>query len=284
MVNWLAAESRRLQQTIAVYSVGAESVADFRDAGFAVNKFGEEPVLPLGAIDWRGHAFEWVRRQTRACRRRGLAVQEVRDEATRAELAVELVEIQTADLLHRIYSRPLRLLEGQFDAGSLQRRRLFVVRSSTGSGGIEAFLAASPILDGQQWAFETYRKRTTAPRGTMPFLFRSVIDQLQAEGVAQVSLCLVPGRNVCSDGDVTCDRRIRWLLELWYKRLHWLFNVAGQDFFKSRFRPEYVERFLCVYPQNTWLSFLSFLKVAGGLHPDLKNLARRAWPWRRKIR
>ncbi len=129
--------------------------------------------------------------------------------------------------------------------------------------------------NGKEWAFETYRKRHTAPRGTIPFLFREVMDFMREEGIEQVSLCLVPGKGVQSDVTTHADSRIRWLLKTWYSHLNFLFNTAGQDFFKSRFRPRYRNRYLCVYPANTLGSFTSFLRTSGAIRPNLRNMFQR---------
>lgn len=271
MVQWLKDISSKQRQTILVYSVCDNELDEYRRAGYAINKFGEEPIVDLANMDWKGSAFEWVRRQTNFCVRAGLEVVEIRDAKTQHELASQLDEIHDDDLSNRVYSKPLKLLEGEFNSKSLHRRRLFVARNRE-TQHIEGFLATSPMNDGKSWAFETYRKRRTAPRGTIPFLFRMVMDIMRSEGVEQASLCVVPGRGAQHDRTAHADRRIRWLLETWYKRLNFMFNTAGQDFFKSRFRPRYQNRYICVYPANTVGSFTSFLKTSGAFRPNFRNL------------
>lgn len=276
MVRWLKEVSETQKKTLAVYSVSADEAPLFVDAGFEVSKFGEEPVLDLGRISWRGREFEWVRRQTNFCLRSALEVVEIAAEAERRALSDELTEIMFEDLKPRTYPKPLRLLEGQFDPLQLFRRRLFVARSQT-TGRIEGFLACSPMLNGNAWAFETYRKRADAPRGTTPFLFRDVIDRLQAEGVRNVSLCLVPGRGVDGNANPRSQKMVRLAMSLWYKRLNFLFNTKGQDYFKSRFRPRYVNRYICVTPNTTVRSIFSFLVATGGIKPHIGNLIRNLW-------
>ena len=273
-VRWLKRVANERKKTIAVYSVSAEDVSLFHEAGFAVNKFGEEAVIDLGKVDWRGSCFEWVRRQTSFCRRHGLSVAEIVSAEEQSSLAAELAEVFSEDLGGRVYSRPLKLLEGEFEPRMLGRRRLFVARRE-GSDRIEGFLIANPMDNGTAWSFETYRKRSDSTRGTIPFLFREVIDRLQSEGARRVSLCLIPGKGVESDSSITADRRVRWLLELWYGRLQFLFNVSGQDYFKSRFRPHYQDRYICVYPRNSWCSVLSFLRTSGALCPNYGNILRK---------
>ncbi len=272
-VQWLHRVSVANRKTVAVYSVAEEDVPLFLDAGYEVSKFGEEPLLDLGDITWKGKNFEWVRRQTNLCLRAGLKVEEVVDEQARHDLAEELVEILHEDLNTRTYSKPLRLLEGEFDPFLLFRRRLFVARAPD-TGRIEGFLACSPMLNGQAWGFETYRKRNDAVRGTIPFLFRSVIDQLQQEGVRLVSLCLVPGKGATENPNPSSSFLVRFSLSMWYERLNFLFNTRGQNYFKTRFRPRFVNRYICVTPGTTPRSIMSFLGVAGALRPNILNIFR----------
>ncbi len=276
MVRWLKDVSETNRKTIVAYSIEHEEASLFADAGFEVSKFGEEPLLDLGAITWQGKEFEWVRRQTSFCLRAGLEVVEIRDEAERHALADELLEIMHEDLKPRTYSQPLRLLEGQFDPYRLYRRRLFLARSRT-TGRIEGFLACSPMRNGLAWAFETYRKRSSSPRGTIPFLFRDVIDRLQAEGVTTISLCLIPGRGM----EEKTAHRSHWMarlaISLWYTHFNSLFNTRGQDHFKSRFRPRYVNRYICVTPKTSIRSISSFLVTTGAIRPNVRNLLRNLW-------
>ena len=276
MAHWLAGLSEQQNKTIAVYNVNRHDAALLQDEGFIVNKFGEEPVLNPQQQTWSGRRFEWVRRQSNFCRRAGVVVEEIAAADQQAELGDTLLEIMNDDLSGRTFDKPLRLLEGQFHPHQLQRRRLFVARRAD-DDDIEGFLACSPLHGGRGWAFETYRKRSESTRGLTAHLFRSVCDQLKAEGVERVSLCLVPGRNVAQSAFPTDDGRLRWLLEAWYGRLGILFNAKGQDHFKSRFRPNYEDRYLCVNPGSTVFSILSFLRTSGALKANWWNLSRQAW-------
>jgi len=273
-IHYLKQVAQFHRRTVAVYSVGAEDAPLFREAGYAVNKFGEEPVLDLVDLRWQGKSFEWVRRQTNFCRRQGLDVVEITSPEHQRALASELTDVFFDDLRDRVYSHPLRLLEGEFNPHFLGRRRLFVARQQS-SQRTEGFLIISPMENGTCWAFETYRKRRDAVRGTIPFLFREVSDRLQLEGVRRVSLCLVPGKGVELDTAAEADARVRWLLKLWYGRLDLLFSASGQDYFKSRFRPAYIDRYLCVYPHNSWRSIISFVKTSGAFRVNVWNLLRK---------
>lgn len=276
IIDWLSKVARARRLTIALYSIGPDEVDLFHKAGWEINKVGEEPVLDLKQLTWQGKDFEWVRRQSNFCKRAGIEILEIRDDAEKHRLADELVSILHEDLAGRTFPKPLRLLEGEFDPYALYRRRLFLARSSE-SGRIEGFLACSPMLNGSIWAFETYRKRKDAPRGVIPYLFREVADRLKQEGVDQVSLCLVPGKGISPKTSPGGYWLATWSLSLWYKRMNFLFNSQGQNYFKSRFRPRFIDRYICVTPHSSLLSISSFLYTTGAYSPNLVNTFRNLW-------
>src|SRR5262249_58169779 len=105
----------------------------------------------------------------------------------------ELHEVSAQSLSQKAQA-PMKFFEGQFDDHELGLRRLFVARSDYGAGRVEGLVICNPVRNGSAWATELYRRRTDSVRGTMAFLFHHVMNQLQAEGVRQLGLCLDPGR------------------------------------------------------------------------------------------
>lgn len=276
IVQWLKQVSDKSGKTLILYSIRESWMPTFRDAGFEINMLGTEPILELGEITWSGSKLSWVRRQTSFCKRAGLEVVEIEQADEQLALADELNEILMEDLAWRTFPKPLRLLEGEFDPHRLKRRRLFVARNADDKT-VCGFLAASPMLDGTEWAFETYRKRDNAPRGTIAFLFRSVIDQLQSEGARRVSLCLVPGKHVDHPDFAMGPAMPRRLMNISYRHMPFIFNIQGQDYFKQRFRPDEEPRYTCVSTVSSIGTLYSFLKTTGALAPSLRNLTRNLW-------
>lgn len=272
VIHWMKQIAETQKIGIAVYSVNESELPHYISEGYEYTKFGEEPILDLGDLEWKGKPFEWVRRQTNFCQRAGLRVTEIANHQIDETIAQEMNEIIDQDLSSRTFTKPLRLLVGEFNSSELHRKRLFVVQAEN-SNRIEAFLACNPMQNGTQWAFETFRKRNDCPRGAMAFLFRTVIDQLQDEGVDRVSLCLVPGRGVEEWNGERTYKLTHTLLKLWYRRMNFLFNVRGQEHFKARFRPRFESRYLCVTPHSSLYSVYSFLKTVGALYPNYYNLA-----------
>lgn len=268
------------RHTINAYSILDKDLPLLERAGFQINKFGEEPVLPLGDVDWKGKPYEWIRRQSNYCERQGVVCSEVRrDQLAVAEwesIKGELFRILKEDLSHRPYPHELQLLEGRLMPEHLGRRRLFVARREN-HPGLEAYLVCNPMRGGREWAFESYRRSGDATRGVMAHLMRTTIDVLQAEGVEQVDFCVIPGEGVRQQSHPSESWMVRRALDMWYRRLDLLMGFQGQAHFKSRFRPRMINRYVCAYPHATMWSILSFLRTAGAFSPSYLNVTRAAW-------
>lgn len=266
--------------SINVYSILDKDLPLLERAGYQINKFGEEPVLDLGAVDWKGKPYEWIRRQANYCERHGVTCAEVqRSQLAPMEweaLKSELVQVLREDLQHRPFPHELLLLEGRLFPDLLGRRRLFVARRE-GQPGIEAFLICNPMRGGREWGFESYRRRQDATRGVMAYLMKTTIDSLQTEGVEQVDFCVVPGRNTRVKSHPSESWMVQRGLDFWYRRLDFLMGFQGQEYFKSRFRPRMVNRYVCAAPKATPWSILSFLRTAGAFSPSYRNVARAIW-------
>ncbi len=277
LIQFLAEYGREHKKTIACYSINIPDSERFIQAGWETTKFGEEPVFELDDLTWSGKQYEWIRRQQNYCRRQGVAYEEIhRDQISETEwnqLAREIMDILQDDLRDRPYPRELYMLEGRLLLDHLGRRRLFIARKSKNEP-LEAFLICNPMLNGTGWAFESYRKSKQSTRGVVAFLMKSVADQMREEGVRWISLCMVPGKGVGEYTAPGMSRLVRFSMNFWYNYANWMFNSRGQCHFKSRFRPEFQCRFVCVTPGSTIRSIYNFLKTTGGFDFSLKNVVR----------
>jgi phosphatidylglycerol lysyltransferase len=265
---------------IACYSIGERDRLLFEEAGWEVTKFGEETTLKLASLQWTGKPYEWVRRQSNYCRRMGLIAKEVNrptmSEASWTQMATELFEIQKDDLQHRFYSQELNLLVGKLQPDQLGRRRLFVAENTT-TGQIEAFIVANPMRGGKAWAFEMFRKRQHATRGAIPFLIKSITELLRAEGVEEVSLCILLWKDILNFKGKRTSQLVRWALVFGYHVGNSIYRTKGLSHFKTRFRPDLSNSYLCVTPRSTVFSTISFLCVVGALSFNARNAARMVW-------
>jgi phosphatidylglycerol lysyltransferase len=256
------------------YNVKDQDLELFREAGYQVTKWGEEPIVDLQACTWSGKPYEWVRRQTNFCRRAGITIVEHRrvemdDDAWHALLG-RLREVSDSLLATKAHRDEIQLLEGQLEVAGWGRRRLFVAYSQDATPQIEGFLVALPMNGGRSWSFEMYRHRPDAIRGVVPHLFHEVMLRMKEEGIESVSLCLLPGIG-CDEplpGDCALTRRS---LCFGKKHLNFLFDFAGLYHFKSRFRPRFENLYICSRPRTTVLSTLALFRMSGMLTFDAKK-------------
>jgi phosphatidylglycerol lysyltransferase len=256
------------------YNIGEKDLPLFREHGYQVTKWGEEPFVDLQECTWSGKPYEWVRRQTNYCRRAGVTIIEHKrhemDDDSWTALLKQLRAVSDSLLATKAHSGEIKLVEGQLEVAGWGRRRLFVAYSQNSTPRIEGFLIALPMNGGRSWSFEMYRHRPDAIRGVVPHLFHEVMIRMKAEGIETVSLCLLPGIG-CEEplpGDCALTRRS---LTFGKKRLNFLFDFAGLYHFKSRFRPRYEARYVCSRPRSTALTIFALFRMSGILTFDPKK-------------
>jgi phosphatidylglycerol lysyltransferase len=280
VISQLGDLARQTKRLIACYSISDWDRPLFEEAGWEVTKFGEETSLKLDSLNWSGKPFEWVRRQFNFCQRMGLTCREVSqdlmDNDSWEKLTAELFEIQQDDLKDRVYSTELTFLIGKLQPDNLCRRRLFVAEDP-GKSRIEAFIIANPMRGGKGWAFEMFRKRQSAPRGTIPFLIKWTIDRLKTEGAEEVSLCMLVWKGSRTFKGKRTSPLVRWGLALAYHLGNSFYNTKGMTHFKTRFRPELSNCYTCVTPKATILSSVNFFYTIGAFNFSLRNILRNGW-------
>ncbi len=249
---------------------------DMRDLlarhGFQANKFGLSAIVDLIHTDWTGKRYEWLRRQTSYCQRQGLTVQECsKPSCSTADwqaLTSELLDIEKQFLTDRSHGGHLRHVVGHFGGNLSPRQRLFIARQRK-TGVIEAFVICNPSLGGQRFVLECFRRRLDAHRGVIAYLLHQAMRQLQAEGVAEADLCMVPFINC--DAPLPGDHWLaRKAIALTGRHLNWIYDAQGLFHFKSRFRPEFRELYVCARPgidlgaMHYIIAECGFLKLSPG--------------------
>ena len=261
------------------YNIGEDALPLFRQQGFQVTKWGEEPLLDTRNLTWSGHEYEWVRRQTNYCRRQKTVVAECRQAdylcGEWTKLTDEIRAIAAECLSTKPQRGEVQFFNGSVDPPHWDRRRLFVARSESGTGRIEGFLICLPYNEGREWAIESYRHRLDAPRGVVPFMIHEAVNCLKAEGVESVSLCLCPAvryEELPQDSWI-----IRRCLQFGFNYASAFFDMPGEYHFKSRFRPRFIRRYICHWPRASAGSMWSTVSLSAALDLDLQKLGRNLW-------
>jgi phosphatidylglycerol lysyltransferase len=260
--------------TVSIYCLNRNDADLLEPLGFETTKYGEEASILLSNLSWSGKKMEWVRRQVNYVKRHEVVFEEVTTPDTYAEdCAINLDKIEEVSGEHlsgKVQKGVIPFFEGCLLPGYIHRRRIFVARSTETGSRIEGFVVCNPFENGRQWAIEMYRQRSDAVRGTIPFLFHQTINHFQQEGADLVSLSPVPALR-CETPLPDDSPLVRRILGFWYNHWNYVFDVPGIFHFKSRFRPDFSDIFVCVYPKATVRSVWAYAICSKTL--DIKYIA-----------
>lgn len=258
--------------TLAFFNLDRAQLPVFRERGFEITRIGHDAIVDLRRLTWEGGEYAWVRRQSNFCQRRGLVCSEYRPDLVpadqRSRVAAELAEVSEEHLRTTLHGNGLRYFVGRVDARRLGRRRVFLARAGHGCGRIEGFILCNPCRGGERWAVETLRRRSAATRGVIPFIVHHALQTLKDEGVAQVSLSMVPAL-LCDEPQPGDSTLVRGFMRVSVTRLGAFLDLQGIYHFKSRFRPQLEGCYLAAYPRMTVWSLRACLKTWGihRIHP-----------------
>jgi len=240
---------------ISFFSIDEPDAELFRERGFQVSRFGVDARIELEGMEWRGKPYEWVRRQANFVSRHSVSFEECLWESLSGEETLQLFEelqvVSDEHIAGKTQDGEIPFFEGRLVPGHMHRRRIFLAKGDNGCGRIEGFVVCNPMQGGESWSLEMYRQRKDAPRGTIPYLFKQVIEQLKAEGVEHVSICPVP--TIGTERELRGSAfPVRVGMYGWRKLGSVIFDCKGLYHFKSRFRPEFHDLFICAYPSSNW--------------------------------
>lgn len=272
---------------ISFFSIDEPDAELFREAGFQVSRFGVDSRIELDGMEWRGKPYEWVRRQSNYVSRQAVTFEECSwefySDEERSRLYEELRIVADEHIAGKSQSGEIPFFEGQLVPGHMHRRRLFLARADNGSGRIEGFVICNPMQGGESWSIEMYRQRTDAPRGTIPYLFKQVIDLLKTEGVERVSICPVP--TIGTDRELPGSAfPVRAGMYFWRKLGSIIFDCKGLYHFKSRFRPQFHDVFICAYPGSNWGAVWAYMMTIKSFDVKVGTVLKKLFTFNRQRR
>lgn len=252
-----------------VFNIDETQLPPFRKWGFQITKVGENTVIDLENCTWRGKPYEWVRRQSNFCRRKGLVAEELLHESANdaqwSEVVAELESVSDQYLKTKPHGRHMKHFVARFNPSWLRRRRMFFARDADGTGRIEGFIICNPSHGGRRWSIETSRFRPDATRGVIPYLMHHAMQTFQNEGRQEASLCMVPCLR-CDEPLPGDSGLVRRFLSMAGVRLGVIYDIHGMYHFRSRFRPSFQNTYMAVYPKATLWSLRAALKLWGADH------------------
>ncbi|PSB30331.1 phosphatidylglycerol lysyltransferase domain-containing protein [Stenomitos frigidus] len=227
------------------YEAAPDQLSLYETLGFRCVQIGEEAVIDLKTFNLKGKANQNLRTALNRLTKTGHSLQ-VFEPPISDELIQRLKPVSD-EWLQMKNGAEKRFSIGWFDPAYLKECYLAVVYDV--HGGIIAFSNLLTGYNRQEVTVDLMRHRQDVEKGTMEFLFASVIQHFQKIGYDSFNFSLSPLAGV---GETPEAKRVEKGLHYFFEHLNQFYNFKGLHQFKEKFQPHWEPRYL-IYPSLTTL-------------------------------
>lgn len=226
----------------AFYQISPLLLAACADVGLRAFKLGELAVVDLARFEMKGSRFANLRQSHSRGLREGLVFSVVLPDAL-GTLVADLRAVSDGWLAHHNAKEKTFSL-GAFEEGYVLSQPVAVVRLED---RIVAFATLMVTDTRAEATVDLMRFAGDAPKGTMDFLFASILEYLKAEGYRQFNLGMAPLSGMARREAAPVWDRVGGAL---FEHGERFYNFKGLRAFKSKFHPRWEPRYLAV-PNGT---------------------------------
>ena len=213
-------------------ATGAERQA-YADCGFQLLQIGEEAILDLGALEFKGK--KWQNMRTALNRGRKLGVEFHLYEGGRIPPAVE-VQMRDIELEWRQQQMlpPLEFTQGQVD--DTRDPAVEVAVAVDADGVVHGYVDWLPVPKSKGWVIDLMRRLPDGMSGTMEYLIGMSLLAFQERGDAFASLAAAPLADTDrNDG----GSLVAQMLGVVFNRFETFYDFRSLFDFKERFEPRW---------------------------------------------
>lgn len=240
----------RLQGARPVFhEVGQGNLAVYADLGLAGIHIADEARVALRRFSLEGSAMRTLRNRIR--RAAGRCSFELLSPPARDSMLAELHEVSDEWLATR-RTREKGFSMGRFELQYLRRFQIAVVRQDSTVAG---FATIWPGAD--ELFIDLMRLRSAAPRGSMDFLFVSLIQWAQSAGYQWLNLGMAPLPKQSIQGSLY--RPSSWMIAFGRHFGEHFYHFSGLRQFKGKYKPEWRPRYFFSPPGYSALRALADL-------------------------
>jgi phosphatidylglycerol lysyltransferase len=244
-LNGLFAFAAHLDRRPLFYQISLDWIPLLHDRGYHFFKLGEEAHVHLDQLTLEGHAGKLTRQILRRAERDGVTFR-IMQPPEIAQRLDELSDISSGWLRAKeVVERQFSI--GYFDDDYIRRFPCAVVEARDGG----RLLAFANLLQGprhEELSVDLMRYRTDGP-GVMDFLLLSTLLYGKSEGYRTFNLGMAPLASVGEHRGARIGERLAGLL--FRRGDHW-YNFQGVRFYKQKFDPEWVPRYMAYQSAVEW--------------------------------
>jgi lysylphosphatidylglycerol synthetase-like protein (DUF2156 family) len=257
--------TQRSGWTPAFFGVSADLLDAYRAQGWLVVQVGEDTVIELAELEFRGKAWQDVRSALNNAAKQGISFEFV-DLATAPPAVTDQLERLSAD-----WVRDKGLPEMGFTLGTLreaadpQVRTAIAVDADRTVHGVTTWLPVYRHGALRGWTIDVMRRRNGGFRGVMEFLIAQAAMSFRAEGYPFLSLSDAPLARREREGEEL--QSLQRALDVIADVMEPYYGFRSLLAFKAKFQPRYEPAYL-VYPDALALPAIA-LAITRAYLPDL---------------
>lgn len=220
------------------YQISPALLSACADVGLRAFKLGELAIVDLAQFEMKGSRFANLRQSYNRGQRDGLTFTVVPP----AEVAAILPDLRAVSdgWLDHHNAKEKTFSLGAFEDAYVLAQPVAVVRLE---GRIVAFATLMVTDTRAEATVDLMRFVPEAPKGTMDFLFASILEYLRAEGYRQFNLGMAPLSGMARREAAPVWDRLGGTL---FEHGERFYNFKGLRAFKSKFHPRWEPRYLAV--------------------------------------
>jgi len=227
------------------YEAAPDQLSLYDALGFRSVQIGEEAVIDLKTFNLKGKANQNLRTAINRLTKTGHSLKVF--EPPISEDLFQRLKPVSDEWLQIKNGAEKRFSIGWFDPAYLADCYIAVVYDA--HGGIIAFSNLLTGYNRKEVTVDLMRHRKDVEKGTMEFLFATVIQHFQHMGYDGFNFSLSPLAGV---GETPEAKRVEKGLHYFFEHLNQFYNFKGLHQFKEKFQPRWEPRYL-IYPSLTTL-------------------------------
>jgi phosphatidylglycerol lysyltransferase len=227
------------------YEVMPDQLSRYQSLGYRWVQIGEEAIINLHTFSLKGKANQDFRTAMNRLTKTGHRFQVY--EPPIDDTLIQQLRPVSDEWLQFKQGSEKQFSIGWFDKTYLRDCHIAVIYSPNGK-----IVAFANLLSGyhrKEVTIDLMRHRQDAEKGTMDFLFASLLQHFQEAGHDSFNFSLSPLAGV---GTLPDAQRVEKGLHYFFEHLNQFYNFKGLHQFKEKFRPRWEPRYL-VYPSLTTL-------------------------------
>ncbi|MEJ2721386.1 MAG: DUF2156 domain-containing protein [bacterium] len=237
-INGFAEFAREQGWDHVFYAVTSSLLTGYKEAGYNTLQIGEEAVIPLEILEFKGKEWQSIRSAMNRAERTGVMFRMYEGGKVPPDVREQLVSINDEWLEQRGLP-PMEFTLGNIN--DIDDPNIAVSVAADASGRVHAYADWLPVYTRRGWVIDLMRRRGDAMHGAMEFVIGMSLMAFKARGFKTASLATAPLADIDREKDSSL---VPWILGQVYDRFETYYHFRSLFEFKGKVQPSWEPIFL----------------------------------------